>query len=332
MEGLMSLSPPGTGRVLPRNAPTYAIDVGPYREPLSPKASFLLAYERLALLARASAERTVVVVVVDPTGQVVAGRRVFGGTAVVLGRHEQCGVRLPADMIALRQLVALVQDEGGTMRIHLRDLATRLPFRTEDGSRSAAVVAEGPLYVAIGDYAIWFVPSELLLKGHGYGREAAWDALPPRDFIERRPPSDARGALPACRLVGADSVRVTHIAPARVLDDGDTPDVSWGVLKVEIGHKRETRWVSLERLEQGILLGRYSRCAVLVDASEAQTSRVHALLLLVQGDVWLVDLASTNGVMRDGSRLVAGILEDVDRFTLGSQVTIGWRRIHHADA
>jgi hypothetical protein len=304
------------------------------REALGPRASFLLAYDRLALLAGASSERSVVVAAVDVTGEVVAARRVFHGCAIVVGRHDMCGLRLPSHTVALRHAVALVQLGAGSSTVHLRDLATRQPFLTEDRQPSSAVTADGPLYAAVGEYALWFIPSEALVDGGAPRRgEDAWAALAPRGFVQRRPPVDA----PRQALLRAPSARlrqtcITHLAPPLLLDASDPREISWGELRLELGLRKEKRWVSAERLEHGILLGRYSRCGVLVDAAESTTSRVHALLTLLGGDVWIIDLASTNGVRREGVPVLAGILRDEDRLALGSQVVLGWKRLHHAAA
>ncbi len=323
-----------------RNVATFAMALGPYpRDPLGPRAAFLLAYPRMALLASASSERTMVVAAVDVSGEVVASRRVFDRGAVVIGRHELCGVRLPAHTVALRQIAALVEVPkwGGRPLVHVRDLATRQPFRTEDGQTAAAVTADGPLYLGVGEYALWFIPSDALVgPATSLGAEDAWLRLAPRGFIERRPPIDAPARqlapLRAGAEIGLGHTRVTHLMPPLLLDDGDAPEVAWGELRLELGARKEKRWVSAERLDQGILLGRYSRCGLLVDANESTTSRVHALLLRVGANVWVIDLASTNGVRRDGAPVSADVLRDQDRFSLGSQVIVGWRRIRHAEA
>ncbi len=245
-----------------------------------------------------------------------------------MGRHDQCGMILPAPHIALRQLAVFAQLEGGPTRIHVRDLGTRQPFRTEDGKASAGVSADGPLYLAVGDHAIWLIPSDHLPQTTR-GAETAWNALARRTFVERLPPVDAPRHLPRDMSVRAS---ITHMAPPLVLDGGDAPEVAWGVLRLEAGGRKEKRWVSAERLEQGILLGRYSRCTLLVDAHEATTSRVHALLMLLGSDVWLIDLASTNGVRRGGVPISAAVLHDGDQVSLGTQVTVRWTRIQHAQA
>lgn len=321
----------------PRNGRTvFAPEAAPPRAALSPRAAFLLAHERLSFLANASPEPSVVIAAVDVAGQVVAARRVFHRHAVILGRHEQCGLRLPAHSIALRQLAALVQLDGGRSVVHVRDLATRLPFLTEDRTPTAGVTADGPLFLGVGEYAIWFVPSKLLVEGRG--AEMAWNSLPPRTFSDRRPPVDSPvhpslSSQSSQARARVEPARVTRVAPPLLLlDGGDAPEVAWGVLRVEMGARKEKRWVSAERLEQGILLGRYSRCSVLVDAHEATTSRVHALMLRLGTEVWVIDLASTNGVSRDGARLSAEVLRDTDRIHLGTQVVIDWTRTRHAQA
>src|SRR5262249_44606408 len=155
----------------------------------------------------------------------------------------------------------------------------------------------------------------------------AWSTLAPRSFLERRAPGEGPGGgtVPPAR----DQVTktcVTHIAPPLLLDDGDRPERSWGKLRFEVAGHCDERWVSAERLDQGILLGRYERCGVLLDTPGRTSSRVHALLMRLGTDVWIVDTASTNGTRRGGQRLAAEVLPDADRLTLGREVAVEWQK------
>jgi hypothetical protein len=325
----MSSENTGVDRVPLNNSCTCAMTVdSPARSALGPRASFLLAHERLALLAGAASEPSVVVAAVDANGQVVASFRVLDRQALIVGRHTRCGIRLPALTVSLRHLAALVRFEGARAVIHLRDLATEHPFVTEDGERSAGVIADGPLYAAIDEYALWWVPSEALAGSLSGRAEKAWNDLAPRRFLERRPPV-AAPKQPA-RLV--EQSYVTHVAPPLLLGDGDGPEIAWGMLRFEAGTRKEKRWVSAERLEQGILLGRYGRCSVLLDTPEATVSRVHALLIRLGTEVWVLDAASTNGIRRGEAAVSAEVLRDTDRLALGREVTLDWERSQHAEA
>jgi hypothetical protein len=317
-----------------RNAPTLAVTSSRgSREALGPRASFLLAYDRLLLLAGASTERSVVVAAVDVSGDVVASRRILSKSAVVVGRHDQCGLRLPGHTVALRHVVALVQLDGDRTLTHLRDLATRQPFLTEDRRPSSSLTADGPLYIALGEYALWLVPSQVLVvHGAPRGAEETWANLAPRGFVEHRPPVDAPRPARLGVLASLRQTCITRLAPPLLLDDGDAQELAWGELRLEAGGRKEKRWVSAERLDHGILLGRYTRCGLLLDPNEATTSRVHALLLRLGSDVWVIDLASTNGVKRGGLPVSAEILNDRDTISLGNNVTVGWKRLRHPEA
>ncbi len=304
------------------------------RRPLGARASFLVAHERLALLAGVADGRAVVVAAVDGSARVVASLLVRDRQALVIGRHTQCGLRLDAASVSLRHLAVLVRFEDDKPVIHLRDLASGHPFTTEEGQPTAAVIADGPLYAAVGDYAFWFIPVAALRAGLAAGRpNRAWSALPPRTFIERR--RAALGARPVAAVPFPAEIthsHVTHTAPPLLLDDGDSPEIAWGMLRLGAGARRERRWVSAERLEQGILLGRYDRCSVMLETARTTTSRVHALIMRLGAEVWIVDTASTRGVRRDGERITAAVLRDTNHVSLGPEVTLDWERIRHPEA
>jgi len=57
-------------------------------------------------------------------------------------------------------------------------------------------------------------------------------------------------------------------------------------------------------LDRGVLLGRYDRCdnADVGALTAERVSRVHALLIRVDGRIWVIDTASTNGLFHRGER------------------------------
>ncbi|MBS2031758.1 MAG: FHA domain-containing protein [Deltaproteobacteria bacterium] len=60
-------------------------------------------------------------------------------------------------------------------------------------------------------------------------------------------------------------------------------------------------------LSEGILVGRYARCN-LSSRGLGRMSRVHALLVVRDGELWALDLASTNGITVGGREVQAGRL------------------------
>jgi hypothetical protein len=316
---------------------------GSQREaPLGPREAFLVAYERLALLAQIGVGPAFVVAAVDPSARVTASLRLQDRRALIVGRHSQCGLLIDDDTVSLRHVAALVRSDGARPILHVRDLATNQPFVTEDGAPNGGVIADGPLYIAIGNIAIWFLPC----PGSSFPSSAdeAWQALAPRTFLDRRSPSDSvrpsssaavsspKNAAVSQPMALDERTHVTQVAAPLLLGEDDDPEIAWGTLKISHGARREKRAISAERLEQGILLGRYGRCSLLLETTENTVSRVHVLLLRLGAEVWILDTASTHGVKRGEDDVAAEVLRDADTLTLSREITIGWEKIQHAEA
>lgn len=334
----------GRGRLLDINACTRVVnarapDSARRQAPLGPREAFLVAYDRLALLAPIASGPAFVVAAVDPSARVTASLLLHDRRALILGRHTQCGLRIDDETVALRQVAALLRCEGARPILHLRDLGTDLPFMTEDGAPTAGVIADGPLYIAMGSVAVWFLPCPL--SSAGLLADEAWSALAPRTFLDRRAPEagirpavvpSAEGPAPRARGRCGEITTVTRVTAPLLLGDDDDPEIAWGTLKLDSGARRVRRAVSAERLEQGILVGRYGRCSLLIETPDSTVSRVHVLLLRLGMEVWIIDTASTNGVKRGDDDVHADVLRDADTLTLGREVTLVWERIQHAEA
>lgn len=301
---------------------------------LGPRESFLIAHERLALLAAVAKQPSFAVAAVGPDARVVEALLIADRRSLVIGRHTQCGLRLPEEAIALRQIAVLARFEQQKPVLHLWDLRTGMPFMTEDQSPSGALVADGPFYASVGAYALWFVPvgvpSAFIPAGRdtgtASGAEAAWRALPARTFLDRRAPAPPQAPVPpAIPREALNQTSVTLMAAPLLIGEGAEPEVGWGTLRVAGGGRREKRSISAERLEQGLLLGRYERCGVTVD-DDNHVSRVHLLLVRIGAEVWALDTASTHGVRRDGRTFQAGALSDADSLVLAGAVRVDWQR------
>jgi hypothetical protein len=204
-----------------------------------------------------------------------------------------------------------------------------------------AVIAEGALYACVGEYALLFSPTLGPTATPWPARaEEAWKALPPREFIDRRLPDAAR--LQRSRRVRPDGRDyVTDIF--RVREEHDTSSISrvgpllmlgedvplkdaWGVLLLEQGAKATKLHLSLEHLDQGVLLGRYDRCGIHL-AGAGGISRVHLLLVRSGDDVLAIDTASTNGTWRGKTKIHTEALRDPDSLRLSNDVCLHWRRV-----
>jgi hypothetical protein len=317
--------------------------------PLGPREAFLVAYERLSLLGSAALRPAMIVVAVSGQGRVLDGRILSDRRSLVIGRHTQCALQLPDTTVSLRHIAALVRAEEGKPVLRLWDLNTGLHFTTEDGHQNAAVIASGPVYAAIGSFAIWFMPaSGIGAVGWPARAQDAWSALPPRVFIDRRSASpvlqNARQSRsdrssdpfppPSTDGPGREEehTAITCVAPPLLLREDDEPEVAWGELRLERGVQRQQRGVSAERLEQGILVGRYERCGLLMSAENSGISRVHLLLVRIGTEVWAIHTASTNGLCRGEIPIEAEVLGDVDALMLANEVTLRWKRAEHPEA
>lgn len=304
----------------------------PRESPLEMREAFIAAYERLRGLARGARSPAVLVAAVDDRGRVVDSVSVGSGHSLVIGRHTGCGLRLPCDSLSLRHLVAHARSDppGTAPDVWLWELNTGQYFMTEDGHFNAAVMARGPLYAAVGPYALLFIP----IQGHSGApwparAEEAWRGLPPRQFFDRHDREAAR--LPRARRLRPDGRRyqtdISREGPLLTLSGPEEDETAWGELRLARDGEVERHFLSRERLEQGVLLGRYDRCGIRLSGGLGSLSRVHLLLVRLGEDVLAIDTASTNGTWRGRAEIETTPLGDPDSLVLGSVLRLHWRRL-----
>jgi hypothetical protein len=222
------------------------------------------------------------------------------------------------------------ESPGSAPVTRLWDLNTQHPFRTEDGQPSAAVIAQGMLYAAVEQYALLFVPTRGPSEAPWPARaEEAWGALPQRQFIDRRTPTATRFRhSQRLRLDGQPyQTQITRVGPLMMLGDHEGPEAAWGELRLDGKKKVESHRISLDRLEQGVLLGRYERCGIPLEDLQ-DVSRVHLLLVQIGEDLLAIDTASTNGTWDGQTQIETTTLDDLDSLKLGDVLHIHWHRLH----
>lgn len=250
--------------------------------------------------------------------------------AAIIGRHGMTDLYLETDPgVSLRHLaVVLCPLAGDEVRFHLMDLRTPLAFDDERGRRMEALVAEGPMFVRCGRYALF-----LLLTGDPTAwpdeAEDGWACIPERVYFEeqnarperwrQRAQRHRRAAQPerASRSTIVQTMRGPSRLRASLLEEGERPA---GTLCVATADTSQALSVGRRALREGILLGRYDRCdgdgpAVFTDP---KISRVHLLVVAVQDRVYAVDTASTNGIKRR-----AGREQRVIALDRGAEVVLG---------
>ena len=236
--------------------------------------------------------------------------------SAVLGRHDATDLFLCDNALSLRHLAFVVEPVGAdpTIRYRCIDLGTRTGFADEYGRRLKSIFCDGPLFISCGKYVLFILPtpSQLSLKA---SPEAAWSLVPPRIYQEE---SVYRGAETlygsvesgANNRVAGTAGMVGEIDTANstlVLVDGpplrDTfewyqeGDRLLGILAIR-SESSEFRFpVGARALQRGIIVGRSEEsdpdgARVLSDES---ISRVHVIILSIDGKVIAIDASSSNG-------------------------------------
>lgn len=247
-----------------------------------------------------------------------------GVRAGSVGRHAEVELHLPFDeALSLRQLLVLVTRGDGGTRIQVVDLATPGGFQAETGGVLRAVTADGPCVLAVASYSLFLLPT---------GAPTPWEpqaadpflTLPPRRLVTRTRPR------PEPRRLGEGQALVTEcrgpvmVRADRLREPGEPVVACLTLGAGALAHRLE---LGASALERGVLLGRYERCAGDPSALEFDVSRVHALVLSVDGEPWLFDAGSTNGVFAGEAQVRAVPLDEVTAYRLAS-LPLGWQRVH----
>lgn len=197
---------------------------------------------------------------------------------LVLGRHERCDVVLSRDPdVSLRHLlVRATRAPGGAIRLRAIDLRSRVGLLAEDGKRCEAMAADGPLFMRIGSYTLFLLPTGPGVAPWSSDPDDTWRTFQAcqHEILPSAQPLKSRAA-PAANAVRLATITIHSSSP-------------------QSGDLTTTHAVWSDQLERGILVGRDDRCSH-GGLDEGNLSRVHLVLLSVEGEVWGIDTASTNG-------------------------------------
>lgn len=259
------------------------------------------------------------------TGDLLGSRdvaaRAGSPSPIVLGRHTHCDVILDADpTVALRHLLVSVVLHDGAPVLQVLDLRTQDGFELADGSPQRSIFVQGPVVFGVGAYSIVALPS-------GAPIPAAMPPLPP---VAGNPYRVIQGWLADDPVARPDvRSRITILPRALDLEErvsrrgtGSPPQAFDGrglgpaepgsyELSLASASGRARVRLSPDDLERGVLVGRDPRCvdaglrAVLSD----DVSRVHILLMRVEGVLTAIDLASTQGTTHERRRVRTVTLE-----------------------
>ncbi len=324
------------------NTRTRVADEERSATPASFRALFVRNYDRIARKVTSFAQPGLAVVAVDMfssrmVGSLCIAAKVGAANSAIIGRHSMADLYLDGDAsLSLRHLAVIVSplsDQAREVRFRLIDLRTRAAFRDEHGRCYGSLVAEGAIFVRCGSYALFF-----LITGEGdwpAGAEDGWACIPERVYLEEDEAEPdrwlrkrrAKTAPPVAKPAAHPSI--THVQTARgpiraradLLTDGEE---ALGLVRISSDAGMQSVVIGARAAQRGVLLGRYERCdvdgsQVLVDEN---ISRVHLLIILVEGRLHALDTASTNGTwLADREREIRIAALDVDaELTLGDHL------------
>lgn len=336
----------------PTNDPTCLalIPPSPTSSPQRAEDLFLQVYPRLyrqlCLEARWPGQ-TILVAAVHKRSQRLRRlylRHVSGGGALqeeemdawaVLGRHSETDLRLGDEDIALRHLLlhSYLDEEGNTWT-QVLDLRSQSGLYDHEGRRCVGLTSPQSLSFSVGHYFCWVLP----IQGKN------WPAHPHQAWrMIQEQSEDSRVMVNPLVLLDDNQPALLQKVPAQSANSSESQreERGWWASPVCEAVKERASFlagtlslgedqyaISEEILRDGLILGRYCRCDFHpLFHDDDKVSRLHLLLLLWDGALWAIDLASTNGtflLQGDGSKESIGrarrLKPGMARFKMGKQI------------
>jgi hypothetical protein len=248
---------------------------------------------------------------------------------VVVGRHDRCDLSLHHDpTMSLRHAVISACAVSGEMRLRFLDLHSGLGFHTEDGRRCEALTADGAMFVRMGGYHLFLLPTGSLAPlPWGSTAEETWKMIPDRIYRDLRvAPRHPEVAALRPSPTRPQSIITKIIDPPGMLRPLRPSPGERGarVARIELSSQTGRERFSLHEadLERGLLVGRYERCQL--GAHDDKMSRVHLLIIRDGTDIWAIDTASTNGTKVLGEPVRRACLREGTTLELGKHITLRW--------
>jgi hypothetical protein len=268
--------------------------------------------------------------------------RVERHVAAIVGRHDRSDLFLNANEgLALRHLAVILDPVtswkrgDSCVRYRVLDLRTNNGFTDEQDRTLRGLRCEGPALLRCGGHALFALPlgdpTDWPAKP-----EDAWDCLPERVYFDElaRPPDGSFTHMPRIvkahrrsmlvRTVGPHDTSRSFATGQRLVSNG----VAAGTLEMTGPHNGGEIEIGHDELRDGVLLGRYDRCASAPLADDQSMSRVHALMIQIEDRLLMVDTASINGTRLIGehrSRVIE--LRDDTELQLGKATRVRWKYV-----
>lgn len=286
----------------------------------------------------------VAVVAIDRVARRLAGIACLAGrigepNALIAGRHREADLRLSGDAtISLRQFALVVEPltelgrPGRGVTYRVIDLRSRQGFRTEEDHTLGGVRADGPAFLAAGNYAFFFFVTG---DPTDWPRAAAqaWSFIPERVYLEERE-RWARGsarrravgrAVPLSRPITLiqETGPASRLAAHSLVARGEAR-----VAELLVTSAGGSRCIPIgpTALEDGVLIGRSDRCESSELLRDSNLSRVHLLIIEIAGVPYALDTASRNGSFIDaGPAFGLCALDSARTLHLADAARVMWR-------
>ena len=245
----------------------------------------------------------------------------------IVGRHTQCGIALMEDpFVALRHLlVRSIKLPSGGVALRVLDLQTNLGFVLPDGSRHTSIFAEGPIAVALGEYALVALPTET--RDEDLPGELPKPEMNTPPAVREQIAAMEHAMSPYRQNARPNRVsRITLMPRPVMIGEALPPSLGrlagsggWALTLQREG-RSATVTLSNEDLSRGAIIGRSEKCCseLLRRITDVNTSRAHVLILRDGPIVHAYDLASTQGTFLHGMPARRAILHDQ-----GTMLTLG---------
>ncbi len=231
-----------------------------------------------------------------------------GPVSLVLGRHSAAQLRVRFDeALSLRHaLVLLTRDEHGALVVRLLDLSSSFGLETADGASAPSLASNGSLAVRAAQSALFVIfrqdfqrlqsaqplPGLQVLPGCG--------VLPAHEDV----PSEAEPQSVEHALAKSKVEAIRRGGPYRsavvCFDLSHLEGPASHHIYIDVNDHTERHKVTASTYRSGCLIGRDPRCHIVSEHFEDEVSRLHCLLIELDGKPMLFDLASLNGTYFEG--------------------------------
>lgn len=224
--------------------------------------------------------------------------------SLVLGRHSASQLRVRSDSaLSLRHaLVLLSRASDGNISIRVLDLSSSLGVQMEDGTVARSLATNGSLAIRAAETGFFIILRQDLARA-----EHAQDRTLPG--YAALPSSKAHvaelGDEPVEATLKRKSLATPHESHVVAMQGTRFSGAIRYHLYIDNGERPERFDVPASLLRSGCLIGRDSRCHVSSSqfAFGEDVSRLHCLLIEIDGQAMLFDLASMNGTYVEGQQI-----------------------------